>query len=242
VKDHVFTAPSVTEAIAAAARALGVPEGSFRYVVLDPGTPGGLGLGATPARIAVLVDSGARGLSDDDVEDEDLDGDVGEWDPREEIQDILGALARAAEVELEAEIEERPEALEVRLKGAGCAWLLERDGEALDALDYLLQRAFGRDVAPRRLVLTCAGQQQRRDDSLRALAHRLAAIVRETGQPQVTRPLNSYERRLIHVVIQDEPGLRTFSVGEGSDRRVTVALAESAGEDPGGGAAPPATE
>jgi predicted RNA-binding protein Jag len=36
-------------------------------------------------------------------------------------------------------------------------------------------------------------------------------------------PQNPYERRVVHVALQNEPGVTTYSVGEGPDRRVTVA-------------------
>ena len=54
--------------------------------------------------------------------------------------------------------------------------------------------------------------------------------VRGDGRPRESRPLNAYERRIIHVAISEEPGLRTFSVGEGADRRVTVAPADPEAE------------
>jgi spoIIIJ-associated protein len=76
------------------------------------------------------------------------------------------------------------------------------------------------------VVVACPGYRETRDESLRAEALALAQAVRSDGRPRESRPLNSYERRIIHVVVSEEPGLRTFSVGEGAERRVTVALAD----------------
>jgi spoIIIJ-associated protein len=45
-------------------------------------------------------------------------------------------------------------------------------------------------------------------------------------------PMNAYERRVVHVALQDEPGVTTYSVGEGSLRRVTVAPRDPEGPAP----------
>jgi spoIIIJ-associated protein len=54
--------------------------------------------------------------------------------------------------------------------------------------------------------------------------------VRGDGRPRATEPLNAYERRIVHLALAEAPGVRTYSVGEGADRRVTVALAGEAEE------------
>ena len=56
MKDRVFSGRDVADALAAAGQALGLPPETLRYVVLEAGRAGGLGVGATPARIAVLLD------------------------------------------------------------------------------------------------------------------------------------------------------------------------------------------
>jgi spoIIIJ-associated protein len=129
-------------------------------------------------------------------------------------------------VDLAADLEEEEGVLTVRLEGPGCALLLEEEGEVLQALEHLLQRVAARPGPRPRVVVTCPGYRETRDESLRAEARDLIEAVRRDGRPRESRPLNSYERRIIHVVVSEEPGLRTFSVGEGADRRVTVALAE----------------
>ena len=92
-----------------------------------------------------------------------------------------------------------------------------------------------RALEPRRLVVACEGYRTERDEALRRTARELAAAVRQDGVPRTTRPLNSYERRVVHVTLTGEPGVRTYSVGEEGNRRVTVApRGEQEREEPSG--------
>jgi spoIIIJ-associated protein len=96
----------------------------------------------------------------------------------------------------------------------------------LRATEHLLQRTYGAEFLPRPLRVECEGFQERRDKALADEARRLGESVRGDGKPRTTEPLNGYERRVVHVALNDEPGLTTYSVGEGAARRVTIALAE----------------
>ena len=111
------------------------------------------------------------------------------------------------------------------LAGPACELLLGDEAAGLRALEHLLQRIWGRGDEPRRLRVDCAGYRERRDEALRVQAHALAVAVRQDGVARTTDPLNAYERRVIHVTLDAESGVRTYSVGEGRDRRVTVAPA-----------------
>lgn len=74
-------------------------------------------------------------------------------------------------------------------------------------------RPGGRDDRPRR----------QDGDALRSLARKLAEKVRDTGEPEVIRrELNSFDRRLVHLEIQEMDGVASRSVGEGSERRVEI--------------------
>jgi spoIIIJ-associated protein len=123
----------------------------------------------------------------------------------------------------------------VRLRGPDQAFFLgpEGRGETLRATEHLLQRLHGAELQPRALRLTCEGFRERRDLALAEEARRLAEAVRADGRPRAMEPLNAYERRVVHVALQGAAGVTTYSVGEGSSRRVTVAPA-----DPGGTEAP----
>jgi spoIIIJ-associated protein len=221
MSDRAFTGRDVPEALAEASRTLGVPVERLRYVVLEAGSPGARGMAGTPARIAVLVDTGGAGAPPTPRAPAAPPPPLGPL-----LRGLVRALAEAAGVDLGAEVEESEGTVTVRVEGPGCSLLLEEDGEVLRALEHLLQRAASRPGARQRVVVSCPGYREKRDDDLRAEAKALAQAVRHDGQPRETRPLNAYERRIVHIAVSEEPGLRTFSVGEGADRRVTVARAE----------------
>jgi spoIIIJ-associated protein len=216
VKDPVFSGRDVDEAVALASAALGVPENTLRYVVLDPGKPAALGIGASPARIAILLDRPAPPASSTPPE-------APRADPAAGARGILRAVAEAAHLEVSTEVIEEEGAMRVLVSGPGREFFLEDDAAALKALEHLLQRMYGRRVSSRRVLLDCEGYRESRDEALRGRARGLAAAVRGDGQPRETGPLNAYERRIVHLALADEPGVRTYSVGEGADRRVTVA-------------------
>ncbi|HVC63955.1 MAG TPA: R3H domain-containing nucleic acid-binding protein [Candidatus Dormibacteraeota bacterium] len=232
MKDQVFSGRDVEEALAAASQALGVPREGLHYVVLDAGATSGRGLTAQPARVAVLMDRTAPPPPAPPAA-----GPRAEKDPRAGVRAVVRAIAEAAGVEVAAEIEETPDTLTVRIEGKDVAFFLDDDADVLEGLDHLLQRMYQRALEPRRLVVTCEGHRVERDEGLRQTAQELAEAVRRDGVPRTTRALNSYERRVVHVTLAAEPGIRTYSVGEEGNRRVTVAPREAGGEpgEPAGG-------
>jgi spoIIIJ-associated protein len=228
MKDQVFEGTSVEQALQAAARGLGTPAERLRYVVLDAGQPSARGLEARPARIAVLFDKApappaAREAAPAPAAATPPAAATGVSAAASEIRELVRELARAAEVDLSADVSVTDDALTVRIEGSGRDLLLEDDADALESLEYLLQLSYRRAIEPRRLVVDCEGYRADRDRALREEALALAAAVAGDGVARRTRALNSYERRVVHTVLTDHPAVRTFSVGEGADRRVTVA-------------------
>jgi len=122
------------------------------------------------------------------------------------------------------ELESGEDALVVRLAGPDRDFFYGEEGEVLRAVEHLLQRMLDRGGGDRRrMVVECEGYRDRRDQALRAEAATLAAAVKAGGEARITRPLNAYERRIVHLALSGEETLVTFSVGEGEDRRVTIA-------------------
>jgi spoIIIJ-associated protein len=223
----MFSGASIEEALALAARSLGLPRESLRYVVLDPGKPGARGLSATPARIAILHDDPEKARTSEGGE-EMYDGPPEGAVPL--LLEIMEELEHALDDDLGIEVrEDEEQGLVVRIEGPGRRWLLGGGGDALAALDHLLRRILQAQGYTARLTLWCEGWRERRDAALRERALDLARAVREDGQPRRLEPLNAYERRIVHMAVAELGGLTTFSEGEGHERFVTIAPGSKAG-------------
>lgn len=111
------------------------------------------------------------------------------------------------------------------LSGADSHLALAENGELLDAFEVLLFQIMGRDLDRQyRFVVDAEGYRQTRKAELHAMAKFAAGHVRKNGLPFTFGVLNSTERRIIHLSLQQEEDLMTESVGDGRDRRLQVRL------------------
>ena len=104
-------------------------------------------------------------------------------------------------------------------------FLLNENGEMLDAFETLLFQIYGKELdREHRFVCDADGFRQTRRAELQAMARFAANNVRKSDRPFTFGVLNSTERRVIHLTLQSETDLVTESVGVGRDRRLQVRL------------------
>lgn len=118
---------------------------------------------------------------------------------------------------------EAPMILEV--SGDDLGLLIGWRGETLRALQTTVNLMMGDDdaAAPsRRLILDVERYRARREEQVRELAQRLADRVKASGERYTLDPMHAYERRIIHLTLQDDPGVRTESSGHEPARRVVI--------------------
>jgi spoIIIJ-associated protein len=116
----------------------------------------------------------------------------------------------------------------VLFRGRDQELLLERNAELLKALEYIALRWLRLDPHYYDRVRFDSGDYRAlRLEELKLSARVAAERVRETHQPFRFNPLSARERRIIHLVLKDEPGVRTASEGAGEERQVVVHPAES---------------
>jgi spoIIIJ-associated protein len=98
-----------------------------------------------------------------------------------------------------------------------------RFGAGLDALQQLVNTIVSRHVrSDVRIMLDAGGYRERRAETLRQRAVELAEEVKSVNQEAEFEPMPPHERRIIHSALADDPDIRTYSEGEGNDRRIVI--------------------
>lgn len=142
---------------------------------------------------------------------------------REFARQFLADIARAMGLTVEVEEREEDDYLFFNLKGPNLALLIGRRGQTLEALQYLVNLAAGRASDERkRIIVDVENYRQRREDTLQRLALRMAEKVRRTGERVVLEPMNSHERKVIHLALQNNPHVATHSQGEEPRRQIVI--------------------
>lgn len=137
------------------------------------------------------------------------------------MQDTLTAMG----VPLEVAIEETPDSVRVELTGDAGDQLLKRRGEALDALQQIVNTAFRRELKDdRSFVVDCLGYRKAKDAELRQMAQFMVERARTTGAPQEIGPLNPYARRLVHMAVAEEQDATSESIGDAFLKTVIIAV------------------
>jgi spoIIIJ-associated protein len=124
---------------------------------------------------------------------------------------------------------EEPEFV-VDFSGQDVALLLERNGELLNALEYLVLKAvrLGEDHF-RKIVLDCEDWRRLRAEELKLMAQVAADRVVETGNSFSLAAMSPRERRVIHLALRERPDVRSESEGFGAERKVVIFPANSPG-------------
>lgn len=101
--------------------------------------------------------------------------------------------------------------------------LTSQDGRVLDSLQYLLRKIVSKKLTARvQLTIDVGDYREKRHQQLRELAAEYAAQVKEDGKTQVIPSLNPSERRIVHVVLQEDTDIRSRSVGDGLFKKVLI--------------------
>ncbi len=118
----------------------------------------------------------------------------------------------------------------VRLEGDEIGSVIGKRGETLDAVQYLVCLAAIRlEGEYVRFTLNAGNYREKREETLKALAQRMAKKVLKTGRPVALEPMNPYERRIIHAVVTDIDGVFSKSTGEEPNRKVVIKSSRPSG-------------
>jgi spoIIIJ-associated protein len=148
-----------------------------------------------------------------------------------DLDPVLRSILDAAHLELRFRIltgeaagnEEGGAAVTVVFEGRDADLLLEHNAELLLALEHLMMRALRLDPRAHELVrFDAADFRATRLAELKLSAQVAAQRVRELHQPFRMSPMSARERRIVHLTLTNEKGVRTSSEGDGERRRVVI--------------------
>ncbi len=142
----------------------------------------------------------------------------------EEVLEFLTSVTKHAGFDLHPRIEGTEDnQVHIEFAGADLAFLLGHNAEVLNAFEYLSSRVFAHYLdAGFRLRLDGGQYRARREQELRLMAQAAAERVKKFRKPFPLDPMTPSERRIIHLALIDETGVRTESIGDGDDRKIVI--------------------
>ena len=119
----------------------------------------------------------------------------------------------------------------ITIVGEDASALIGHHGDTLDALQYLANLASARkningERDKSRVTIDIEGYRKKREETLRALARRMAAKALRNRRSVMLEPMSAYERRIIHSEIQGIEGVSTNSIGSDNNRKIVIFLTD----------------
>lgn len=110
------------------------------------------------------------------------------------------------------------------ISGDDISLIIGKDGHTLDAIEYIVNLTVKRaeERGGKRIHIDVQGYRAKRDESLRRAAEKLAVKARKTRRSVAMAPMNSRERRIVHMTLKGMGGVRTHSTGDGRLRKVII--------------------
>ncbi len=197
------TAKTKEEAIQLALTEIGATLDEVEVEVVEEGTKGFLGIGSKDAVVKVTYnDSSAK-----------------------RAEKFLGRLFEIIGEEVKIDVTKDKENLSVELSGPDMGIVIGKRGETLDALQHLTSLVVNRgDMDFVKVSVDTENYREKRIKTLENLAKKLAAKVEKTGRKTSLEPMSAYERRIIHSTLQDHQSVTTYSIGQGTRRKVVIDL------------------
>jgi spoIIIJ-associated protein len=244
LRGEEFTGRTVEEAIERGLLELGRKRSDVDIEILERGKPANmLGMGGVDARVLLSFTEEERALEPEPVVDErevprrpdavraaaERAADAAEDATpmlAEELAvglSVLKTLLEKMEVAADVTLDDRPGMQGLEVEGADLGALIGRGGENLVALQQIVSAITSKSVGHTvHVPVDVEGYRRRREEQLREIAHRVASRVTATGQAVTLEPMLAYERRIVHLAVQEQPGIKTESVGMDPNRRVVI--------------------
>ena len=121
------------------------------------------------------------------------------------------------------EIVVRKERIIYKVEGGNSGLLIGKRGQTLEAIQYLVEKIINKRNGQRvRVLVDVEGYLETRKNNLIKMASRMAEKAAKINKPVTIGQMNAYDRRIVHLHLKDNQGVRTQSVGEGYYRKLVI--------------------
>lgn len=101
-------------------------------------------------------------------------------------------------------------------------FIIGQHGTTLQALESILRTIIFKKGIRERIIIDINNYRESRKNNIKRLAMELADQVYREKKPQILKPMSAFERRVIHLFLENDERVMTESVGEGVERKVVI--------------------
>lgn len=243
MRSDKFSAKTIEEAVKKAADSFGVTEDQLSYVVESEPSKGFLGFGSKPAviRAALIAQQAEPAMASAEPVSE-TKGEVAPkvvvketapegFDAESVGKEFLYGIFQEMKLDTTIVSEEKDGYLVFDIQGKDLGILIGRRGDTLDALQFLLNLVINRKGSSKiKAIIDIENYRAKREETLIHLSRKLAEKAKRTGQKVILEPMNPQERRIIHMTLQEDEAINTYSEGEEPYRKVVIVPKKKGGK------------
>ncbi|MDO4923983.1 MAG: RNA-binding cell elongation regulator Jag/EloR [Peptococcaceae bacterium] len=136
---------------------------------------------------------------------------------------FLGPIFDALEVDAVVQVSEEDNTIRFDASGERAGILIGRHGETLNAIQFLMSLVVNANIESHKgVIFDVENYRERQVEKLEALALRMADKCRKTHRRVTLNPMNAAERRIIHITLEKQKGVTSYSEGNEPNRRVVI--------------------
>jgi spoIIIJ-associated protein len=145
-----------------------------------------------------------------------------------EVEDTVRKMTELMGLKLDVSAEAHAAGVDLLLKGQDQKSLVAKNADLLGSIQFLLNRMSRRSwPGVGRINVGCPGHARPRDQEIVELARKVAKQVSRTGHTKKLKPMNAYERRIVHLAVREFAGLTSSSDGSGALKRIRISKVQN---------------
>ncbi len=141
----------------------------------------------------------------------------------ETARTFITELMAKAGLSPDIKVEEYHNRISIELTGEDISIIIGREGQTLDAIEYMIRRMMVKKLGCIvKLTIDAGGYRAKREQSLSQIARKNASRAKRTGKPVTMNPMGPRDRRTVHIALRSFHGVRTKSIGDGDMKKIVI--------------------